>query len=127
MRISDWSSDVCSSDLVDAFWDDDSGLPLVLDPLDLVTELSTMMSVFAAQRFERVAAMHREALTEVTTFSGASLEIIERSLRLDLAAALHLQEHADVRLLLTRQGRGARSPHMYHPRGGASPSAAHHT
>src|SRR3546814_4408869 len=95
MRISDWSSDVCSSDLVDAFWDDDSGLPLVLDPLDLVTEVSTMMSVFAAQRFERVAAMHREALTEVTTFRGASLEIIERSLRLELAAALQMTEHAD--------------------------------
>src|SRR3546814_12384676 len=78
-------------DPVDAFWDDDSGLPLVLDPLDLVTEVSTMMSVFAAQRFERVAAMHREALTEVTTFRGASLEIIERSLRLELAAALQMK------------------------------------
>src|SRR3546814_9269755 len=112
-------------DPVDAFWDDDSGLPLVLDPLDLVTEVSTMMSVFAAQRFERVAAMHREALTEVTTFRGASLEIIERSLRLELAAALQMTEHAADRLLITAEGLVARYPSMLAALQGARTTERH--
>jgi hypothetical protein len=96
----------------EALWDDDPRLADALDPLDLVTEVSTMMSVFAAQRFERVEAMHREALTEVTTFRGASPEIIERSLRLELAMALQMTEHAAERMLLTAEALVARYPSM---------------
>src|SRR3546814_9504957 len=108
-----------------ALWDDDSRLGDVLDPLDLVTEVSTMMSVLAAQRFERVAAMHREALTEVTTFRGASLEIIERSLRLELAAALQMTEHAADRLLITAEGLVARYPSMLAALQGARTTERH--
>src|SRR3546814_16913968 len=56
--------------------------------------------------------MQREALTEVTTFRGASLEILERSLRLELAAALQMTEHAADRLLITAEGPVARYPSM---------------
>lgn len=100
------------ADDVDSLWDDDPGLAEMLDPIDLVTEVSTMMSVFAAQRFERVEAMHREALTELETFRGASLEIIERSLRLELAAALQMTERAADRMLITAEGLVVRYPAM---------------
>src|SRR3546814_10821868 len=84
-----------------------------------------MMSVLAAQRFERVAAMHREALTEVTTFRGASLEIIERSLRLELAAALQMTAHAAARLLITAEGLVARYPSMLAALPGARTTERH--
>lgn len=96
-----------------------------LDPLDLVTEVSTMMSVFAAQRFERVEAMHREALTGVTTFRGASLEIIERSLRLELAAALQMTERAADRMLITAEGLVGRYPSMLAALHGARTTERH--
>jgi len=97
----------------DAPWHDGNRSAEPLDPIDLVTEVSTMMSVFAAQRFERVDAMHREALRELATFRGSSLEIIERSLRLELAAALQMTERAADRLLRTADGLLGRYPAMF--------------
>src|SRR3546814_17724375 len=69
--------------------------------------------------------MQREALTEVTTFRGASLEIIERSLRLELAAALQMTEHAADRLLITAEGLVARYPSMLAALQGARTTARH--
>src|SRR3546814_19389823 len=69
--------------------------------------------------------MQREALTEVTTFRGASLEIIERSLRLELAAALQMTEHAADRLLITAEGLVARYPSMLAALQGARTTERH--
>ncbi|KAA9145664.1 DUF222 domain-containing protein [Microbacterium lushaniae] len=84
-----------------------------------------MMSVFAAQRFERVDAMHQEALTELTTFRGASLEMIERSLRLELAAALQITERAADRMLITAEGLVGRYPAMLASLQGARTTERH--
>ncbi|KAA9151043.1 DUF222 domain-containing protein, partial [Microbacterium lushaniae] len=110
---------------VGALWDDDPRMAHPLDPIDLVTEVSSMMSVFAAQRFERVDAMHQEALTELTTFRGASLEMIERSLRLELAAALQITERAADRMLITAEGLVGRYPAMLASLQGARTTERH--
>lgn len=95
-----------------AVWDDDPEYLPNLDPIDLVRDASVMMAVFAAHRFERVEQLHRDALTEVATYRGASLEIIERSLRLELAAALQMTEHGAGRLIATAEGLVRRYPQM---------------
>lgn len=96
----------------EAFWDDDPDYLAQLDPIDLVKDVSIVMAVFAAQRFERVESMHRAAVSGVEVFRGATLEIIERSLRLELAAALQLTEHAADRLLVHAEALVNRYPEM---------------
>ncbi|MFG6501977.1 DUF222 domain-containing protein [Microbacterium sp. P05] len=70
------------------------------DLIDRVLEIAGMESTFAAQRFQRVDEMRREALVQTTTFRGAIPEIIERSLRLELATALRITESAADRMFL---------------------------
>ena len=64
------------------------------DELDLVVEVSDMMAVFAAQQLERIDAMRRRALLDAELHGRALSEVIERSVRLELAAALRITEHA---------------------------------
>jgi hypothetical protein len=64
------------------------------DAVDLVVEVADMMSVFAAQRLERVDAMRREALTDAARHGRELTEVVERGIRLELAAALRITEHA---------------------------------
>lgn len=66
----------------------------VPDALDLVVEVADMMSVFAAQRLARVDAMRREALEDAARHGRELTDVIERGLRLELAAALRITEHA---------------------------------
>lgn len=82
----------------DGVWDPVVGDPGI-DALAWVQESSTMMAVLAAERYERVAVLRREALREAKPFRGAVEEMIERSLRVELAAALQLTERAADRLL----------------------------
>ncbi|GAA1964780.1 HNH endonuclease signature motif containing protein [Microbacterium deminutum] len=77
----------------------DAWLPLVPDAVDLVVETESMISVFAAQRYRRVEAMRREALTDAARHGYALTEVIERSVRLELAAALAMTEAAAGRLI----------------------------
>lgn len=63
-----------------------------LDDVDRVTEVAGMMAVFAAQRFASVDAMRLRALAEVGRYGGAIAPVIERSVRLELAAALRITE-----------------------------------
>ncbi|MEZ3162223.1 DUF222 domain-containing protein [Microbacterium sp. BWT-B31] len=69
------------------------------DSLDLVLEVADMMSVFAAQRLQRVDALRREALDEAARHGRALAEVVERSVRLELTAALRITEHAAGELL----------------------------
>jgi hypothetical protein len=66
--------------------------PAVPDAVDLVVEAATMVSVFAAQQLIRVDAMRRELLREATGRGDGVRDIVERSIRLDLAAAMRVTE-----------------------------------
>lgn len=74
-------------------WSDEF-LPPVPDAVDLVVEVAAMMSVFAAERLERVDAMRREALDEAARLGVALTDVVERGIRLELAAALRVTERA---------------------------------
>src|SRR3546814_704716 len=69
--------------------------------------------------------MQREALTEVTTFRGASLEGVGRGGCLGLVAALQMTEHAADRLLITAEGVVARYPSMLAALQGARTTERH--
>jgi hypothetical protein len=70
---------------------DEFELP-VPDAVDLVVEAATMVSVFAAQQLIRIDAMRRELLREATGRGDGVRDIVERSIRLDLAAAMRVTE-----------------------------------
>jgi len=82
------------------------------DGLDAVLDVSTLMSVFAAQRFQRVEGLRREAMDEAAVFRGKTTEILMRSLRLELATALQITEHIAERMLTTADGLVNRYPVM---------------
>ncbi|WP_146145301.1 hypothetical protein [Microbacterium timonense] len=69
------------------------------DALDLVVEVADMMAVFAAQRLARIDAMRRDALADAARDGRELTEVIERGIRLELAAALRITEHAAADLL----------------------------
>ncbi|WP_127818030.1 HNH endonuclease signature motif containing protein [Microbacterium sp. CPCC 204701] len=71
----------------------------VPDALDLVVEVADMMAIFAAQRLARVDAMRRVALEDAARHGRELTEVIERGVRLELAAALRITEHAAGELL----------------------------
>jgi hypothetical protein len=56
--------------------------------------------VFAAQRYERVDGMRQELLVEAIGRGAGVLDIVERSIRLELAAAMRITEYAAGRLIV---------------------------
>lgn len=64
------------------------------DELDLVIEAADMMTVLAAQRLVRIDAMRREALRDAARDGRDLTAVVERGVRLELAAALRITEHA---------------------------------
>ncbi|WP_374209516.1 DUF222 domain-containing protein, partial [Microbacterium sp. HD4P20] len=82
----------------------------VPDAVDLVTETATMMSVFAAERLVRIDAMRREMLAEAVGRGVGVLEIVERSIRLELAAAMRVTEYTAGRLLVLAEALTGRYP-----------------
>ncbi|WP_426320508.1 DUF222 domain-containing protein [Microbacterium sp. E-13] len=68
--------------------------PVVPDEVDLVVEVAEMISVFAAQRLVRVEALRRQALADAAVRGRVLTEVVERGIRLELAAALRITEHA---------------------------------
>jgi hypothetical protein len=75
-------------------WNEPYLPPHIPDALDLVTEVADMEAAFAAQRFCAVDAMRREALADAVRHGRELTEVIDRSVRLELAAALRITEHA---------------------------------
>lgn len=69
------------------------------DVVDLVLEAATMESVFAAQRLIRIDAMRRELLVEAEGRGTGVRDIVERSIRLELAAAMRITEYAAERMI----------------------------
>jgi hypothetical protein len=73
---------------------DEEWLPPVPDAVDRVVECDAMVSVFVAERYLRVEAMRQDALSDARGHADQLGEILERSPRLELAAALGVTEHA---------------------------------
>jgi hypothetical protein len=98
----------------DVPWDDvawgEGVVPPVPDDVDLVTEVAGMMAVFAAQRFVRVDVLRRNALADAARYCGGVAEIVERSVRLEVAAALRISEHTAGTLLATAEALVHRYP-----------------
>jgi hypothetical protein len=71
------------------------GIPFpVPDALDEVAELDDMMTVFAAQRLRRIDVLRHETLEDAERAGRELTEVVERGLRLELAARLRITEHA---------------------------------
>src|SRR6478736_6776242 len=101
--------DVTGSDSPDR---DDGGvlIPPAPDAVDLVVETATMISVFAAQRLMRVDAMRRELLEEARGRGDGVRDIVERSIRLELASAMRVTEYAAGRLITLAEALVRRYP-----------------
>ncbi|MGX5769624.1 DUF222 domain-containing protein [Microbacterium trichothecenolyticum] len=99
-----------SPDDVWSFGAADEFVPPVPDAVDLVVETATMMSVFAAERLMRVDAMRRELLREATGRGDGVRDIVERSIRLELAAAMRITEYAAGRLIVQAEALVRRYP-----------------
>lgn len=86
----------------------DEWIPDPPDDVELVTEVATMLTVFAAQQYERVEEMRARAIASAgrqygTAIRGAAREMVERGVRLELAAALRITEYAAGRLLVVAE------------------------
>lgn len=92
-----------------AEWDE-SMLPPVPDAVDLVLETSTMMAVYAAQRLVRIDAMRRELLAEAVDRGAGVLDVMERSVRLELATSMRITEYAAGRLIVQAEALTRRYP-----------------
>jgi hypothetical protein len=88
----------------------DEFIPPVPDAVDLVVETAVMMSVFAAERLTRIDSMRRELLQEAIGRGEGVRDIVERSIRLELAAAMRVTEYAAGRLLARAEALARRYP-----------------
>ena len=70
--------------------DDDRWGP---DALDEVVEVAVMQAVFAAQQFIRVDRMRSEARADAERAGRRMTDVVERGIRLELAAALRITEY----------------------------------
>ena len=95
------------------------------DDVSLVTEVADMMAVFAADRLRRIDAMRRNALDEAQIYGSAVASVVERSVRLELAAALRITEHAAAGLLAMAEALVHRYPDALESLGRARMSERH--
>lgn len=95
------------------------------DSVDLVVEVATMMSVFAGQRLRRVDAMRREALADAAVRGFTAADVVERGVRLELAAALLITEHVADALLARAEALVHRYPRVLEVLEGGCTTEAH--
>lgn len=79
---------------------DESMLPPVPDAVDRLLEAATMESVFVAQRLSWIDVMRREQLAQALGRGAGVTDIVERSIRLELAAAMRVTEYAAGRMIV---------------------------
>jgi hypothetical protein len=72
---------------------------VVPDELDGIATVAGMMSTLAAEQYSRVEALRRSVRTQTVPFYGATSQIAERSLQMELAAELRITAVAAQRLL----------------------------
>ena len=104
--------------------DDWHGAPIP-DALDRVVEVADMMAVFAAQRLLQVNAMRREALEDASRHGRALTDVIDRGVRLELAAALRITEHAAGEMIARAAALVERYPAVLDSLGGARMTERH--
>src|SRR6478735_8365083 len=73
--------------------------PPIPDEVDEVVEADVMVSVFVADRYHRIEQMRQRRLADAARYGYQLTEVIERSVRLELAAALSITESAAGALL----------------------------
>lgn len=95
------------------------------DPLDYVIETQNMLSVFAAQQYERVETMRREVWAAAAFAGRAPTDVIERSMRLQLAAALSMTEAAAGALMGQAEALSNRYPSVLESLSHAGTTKAH--
>jgi hypothetical protein len=94
-------------------WDPETDVDATApDSVDLVVEAAAMIAVFAAQQLERIDALRREALAAADELRFGSREIAERSVRLEVAAALRSSEYAAGELIARAEALVHRFPQM---------------
>lgn len=89
-------------------------LPPIPDAVALVVEASDMVTVFAADRLERVERMRRELLRSTPRTARDVGDVIERGIRLELAAALRITEYAAAEMLALAEAVVQRYPVVLH-------------
>ncbi|MGN8551887.1 UNVERIFIED_CONTAM: HNH endonuclease [Microbacterium sp. SLM126] len=106
----------------------------VPDDVESVTEVARMMSVIAAERFERVERLRSNAVEDPRRYSGGpgrygggAVEIVERSVRLELAASLGMTESAAGALLAQAEALVHRYPNALEALGRARITERHTT
>lgn len=82
----------------------------VPDRLDRVLDADRMLSIYEAQRLQRIDALRLEAVTEAAGHGMTSPDVAERSVRLELAAAMRVTEHAAGVLMVRAQALVHRYP-----------------
>jgi chloramphenicol 3-O-phosphotransferase len=87
------------------------------DAVDLICDADAMVAVFAAERYRRIAAYRREALADAAGRGRGLIDVAERAIRLELAAALRVTEHAAGMLIAEAQALETRYPRRW-PRWG---------
>lgn len=80
------------------------------DELDHVLEIDAFVSTFAAKRYRHIDAMRQAALADPKRTSHTTAEVIERSVRFELAAALRITENRAAALLAHADGLVNRYP-----------------
>ncbi|EIC09408.1 HNH endonuclease [Microbacterium laevaniformans OR221] len=80
------------------------------DAVDLICDADAMVAVFAAERYRRIAAYRREALADAAGRGRGLIDVAERAIRLELAAALRVTEHAAGMLIAEAQALETRYP-----------------
>ena len=84
-----------------------------------------MESVFAARRLARVDAMRRELLADAAGRGVGVVEIVERSIRLELAAAMRVTEYAAGRMIVLAEALVRRYPAALDALGGGRITLKH--
>lgn len=82
----------------------------VHDAVDHVVEVADMMSILAGQRLRHVYWLHREQLADASATGRVLTSVVERGIRLELAAALRVSEHTAGSLLGLAQALVERYP-----------------
>ncbi|MET0780153.1 MAG: DUF222 domain-containing protein [Microbacterium sp.] len=80
------------------------------DSLDHLIEVADMMTMQAAQRLVGVNVLRREALADAARHGRVLSDVVERSVRLEIAAALRITEGEAARLLALGEALAERYP-----------------
>ena len=88
----------------------EAGLLWNPDDADLVLEAANLEATFAAQRLERVHGMRMRLLARATGNGDGPRDVIERSIRLEIASLLRVTEHAAGRMITHAEALTLRYP-----------------